>query len=600
MNPEPFDLEKLLKVPLVDPYEGFEISPDGVHVAFSWNATGAWEIYELPLDLSTPPRQITGGPGGKFSPCYSPDGARLAYVLDLDGGEVFDIIVFDRVTQEHTNLTPDTPDAIQPNLNWSPDGRHIAFISNRSDRFDTYVMPSTGGAARQVLSLPHPDWDVHWSPDGRWLAVVSETHGQDYGVFIVPAKGGETRPIADERGPLNARDARWSPDGARIAFYSDPRGVFDIGVYEMATGQVTWLTDGDGDKESPFWSPDGQRLAYVLSQGPLTWLAVLEPGGAPLTYQVEPGVHYMPRFTPDGAGIVFVFDSPRRPDDLWLLSLADGSFRQLTRSLPAEFQDAPFVMPDHIRYPALDETPVPALLYQPTTSDEQPAAVVVVHGGPNWLFQFSWNPLIQHMLSRGWVVLAPNYRGSTGYGRQWQLANRFDLGGVDTADVVAGANYLARHRLADPDRIAVTGRSHGGYLTMTCLTQYPQHWAAGSAVVPFLNWFTAHANSREDLQHWDIENFGDPEENRDLWRERSPFFFLDRIQSPVQLICGANDPRCPASESIAARDELLAQGRPVDFALYPDEGHHFLKIENVIDSDVRRINFLAQAFESKD
>ena len=181
------------------------------------------------------------------------------------------------------------------------------------------------------------------------------------------------------------------------------------------------------------------------------------------------------------------------------------------------------------------------------------------------------------MVSRGWAVLAPNYRGSTGYGREWQLASRFDLGGCDTEDVVAGADYLVREGLADPARIAVTGRSWGGYLTMTALTGYPDRWAGGSAVVPFLNWFTAHANSREDLQHWDEENFGHPERDRELYYERSPFFFLERIAAPVQMICGAHDVRCPASESVQARDRLLALGKTCELVLYADEGHSFLK-----------------------
>jgi dipeptidyl aminopeptidase/acylaminoacyl peptidase len=204
---------------------------------------------------------------------------------------------------------------------------------------------------------------------------------------------------------------------------------------------------------------------------------------------------------------------------------------------------------------------------------------------------------MSHLASRGWVVLAPNYRGSSGYGREWQLANRFDIGRGDTMDVVAGVDYLVRQGLANPQRIAVTGRSHGGYLTMSCLTNYPDRWAGGSAVVPFLNWFTSHANSRPDLQHWDIENMGNPVENEALWRERSPFFFLDRVQAPVQLICGANDPRCPASESIQARDALLALGKQVDFLLYPDEGHAFLKIENIVEHELRRVAFLAACLE---
>jgi dipeptidyl aminopeptidase/acylaminoacyl peptidase len=201
------------------------------------------------------------------------------------------------------------------------------------------------------------------------------------------------------------------------------------------------------------------------------------------------------------------------------------------------------------------------------------------------------------MVSRGWVVLSPNYRGSTGYGKAWQLASRFDLGGVDTQDVVAGANFLEERKYALPDKIAVTGRSWGGYLTMTCLTQYPERWAAGSASVPFLNWFTSHQNSREDLQHWDRENFGDPEKDHDLWYQRSPYFFLDRIEAPVQLLCGENDVRCPASESHQAAEELIKLGKEVDYVLFEGEGHALLKVETQVEAKCRRVEFMAKALE---
>jgi dipeptidyl aminopeptidase/acylaminoacyl peptidase len=598
VKPKPMDLELLLKTPYVDPYGGFEVSPAGAYVAFSWNLTGQWEIYELALGQPASPKQITVRPGAKFSPRYSPDGKYLAYVLDLDGGENYDIYLYDRVQQAHANLTPDTPEAIQPNLSWSPDNRQIAFISNRSGHFDTYIMPASGGSVRAVLSLHYPDWDVRWSPDGRWLAMIAETQGQDYSTFIVPAQGGEARQIGHRGSPVNAREARWAPDSARLIFSSDVHGQYDIGIFELSTEQITWVTEGEGDKVSPNWSPDGGKCVYVVNHGPVNWLAVQRLGedNASL-YQVEPGVHTCPRFTPSGDKIIFAFEDPRHPADLWALSPRDGSTQQLTHSLSAQLQDSHFVMPSEIRYPSLDSVEVPALLFQPEHADKNPPGVVVVHGGPNWLYQFSWMPLVQHMASRGWVVLAPNYRGSTGYGRAWQLASRFDLGGVDTADVVAGADYLANQGLADRARIAVTGRSHGGYLTMTSLTQYPDRWAAGSAIVPFLNWFTAHANSREDLQHWDIENMGDPQEKHDLWRDRSPYFFLEHIRAPVQLICGAHDPRCPVSESIQARDALLELGKEVNFALYEDEGHGFLKIENVIGSEMRRVSFLAKELE---
>ncbi len=606
MAVEYLDLESLLRVPFVDPDYGFSLSPDGREVAFSHNLPGQWEIYLLPLDCSSPPRQVTTGPGAKFAPRWSPDGRQLAYVLDLDGGELFDVCTYDRTTGRHANLTPDTPYSIQPNYAWSPDGSLIAFISDCSGRFDTYVMPAAGGPARPVFSIPRPDWEVRWSPDGQWLSVVVEASGQDYATYLVPADGGNpsidpprtVQPIGRDGEWLPAKDAFWSPDSTRVAFSSNLDGTFDIGIYELATAEIAWLTEGTGDKEQPSWSPDGQSLSYVVSEGPVTALAVLDLEARQVTtYQVAPGVHYRPRFTPDSEHLVFVFDNPARPDDLWSLSLRDGTVRQLTSSLPPDLEKVPFSMPASVRYPSLDGTMVPALLYRPHLATGLPPAVVYVHGGPNWLAQVTWSPLVQHMVSRGWTVLAPNYRGSTGYGREWQLANRFDMGGGDTRDVVAGADYLVDEGLADPARIAVTGRSYGGYLTMTSLTQYPDRWAAGSAVVPFLNWFTGHANSREDLQHWDRENFGDPEKDRDLYYERSPFFLLDRVAAPVQLICGAHDPRCPASESLQAHDVLQAQGKPCDLVLYHDEGHSFLKTENVVDAQKRQAAFLARALE---
>jgi dipeptidyl aminopeptidase/acylaminoacyl peptidase len=596
-------LEQLLRIPYVEPEAGFDITPDGKQVAFSWNRTGQWEIYRLHLENPGQIEQITHGPGAKFGPRYSPDGAKLAYALDLDGSETFDLYLCDLARGAHTNLTPGTPATFQPKLSWSPDGEYLACISDESGRFSTYLLEVSAGERRLLFDRSGPHCEVRWSPDGSRLAVVAEGNGQDYFTHIVVVQGGAVQSLEWQGALLNAKDVCWSPDGKRLAFCSDISGFYQIGLYSIENGQIDWLTRGEGEKTSPDWSPDGKRLTYLASLGPDSCLAVQDLPGDVRRWQVEPGVHYSPRFTPDGEQIVFVFDNPRNPDDLWLLDLKTRDFQPLTRSLPAELSAQDFILPQHIDYPSRDGALVPALLYLPSAGASAhlpghspallPPAVIVIHGGPNWLFQFLWYPLMTHLASRGWVVLAPNYRGSTGYGREWQRASRFELGHLDAMDVAAGADYLVQNRLADPQRIALTGRSHGGYLTLCCLTQYPERWAAGSAVVPFLNWFTSHARSRLDLQHWDIENMGDPQENHALWHARSPFFFLDRIQAPVQLICGANDPRCPASESLAARDALMALGKPVELLLYPDEGHAFLKIENVVDHELRRVAFLS-------
>lgn len=598
------DLERLLRVPIVDTKGGFDISPDGTQLAFASNVTGQWEIYKLDHSDSDSPKLASIGPGGKFAPKYSPDGTHLAYVVDFDGGENYHIFTqpCHPERSEETlprDLTPDIDFAIQPNFCWSPNGAQIAFLTDKTGCFRAYVMPSSGGEIRLLLENGFPAWDVTWSPDGRHLAVMSEGSGQDYFTFIIPLDGSEVFSITIDGNPINAHNPAWSPDGAKLAFHSDlPNGFHQIGIFDLSTCEITWLTDGTANCRSPQWSKDCACLTYIRAQGASDEVIIHSlDTGETKSFRVETGVHYKPHFTPDEKSVIFAFNSPRRPPDFWMLELASGELRQLTHSLHADMADAPFVMPQEITYPGMDGTPIPALLFKSEDADGNTPAVVVIHGGPNWHFQVEWYPVMIYLASRGWTVIAPNYRGSTGYGRDWQYAIRFDIGGVDTDDVSAGVNYLLDNKLAGPKRIAVTGRSHGGYLTMSCLTRYPDRWCAGSAVVPFLNWFTSHKNSREDLQHWDIENFGRPEENHDLWYERSPFFFLDQVKAPVQLICGENDPRCPASESIEARDKLLNFGCEVDFALYKGEGHGFLKIENIVDSELRRVNFLAKTLE---
>ena len=590
------DLAQLLRVPQVD--AAFDIAPDGSHVAFAWSKSGEWQLYELALG-SGESRPLTKNPGAKFSPQYSPDGSHLAYVVDFDGGENFHLFIKELSSGRERDLTPDIKFALQPNFHWSPDGREIAYLADGSGNFDAYVMNVRDGKSRRAFANGHPCWDVLWSPDGRWLALEVEMHGQDYGVFLASPSGSQMDEVTLGGKSLNAKHPAWSPDSKKLAFSSDAQGFYEIGAYDVERGTVGWLTEGIAEDLHPAYSPDGNHMIFVRSRGMLTWLELRGGGRKAKRLEAGEGLHTRPAFSPDGRRVIFLFDSPHQPPDLWSLDIESGAFRQLTHSLPDALAGAHLVMPREIRYTGMDGVSVPALLSIPAGVKAPAPAVILIHGGPTFHYQAMWHPLMAHLASRGWIVLAPNYRGSSGYGRAWQTANRMDLGGVDTRDCVAGAHYLISAGYADPERIAATGKSHGGFLTMSCLTQFPELWAAGSAVVPFLNFFTSHENSRPDLKHWDIENMGDPHENFDLWRERSPYFFLDRVKAPVQFICGENDPRCPPGESESARDRLLDLGREVDFILYEGEGHGFLKTSNIVSSELRRVTFLAKYLEQK-
>lgn len=608
----PLNLETLLRVPDVET-AGCSLHPDGRHVAFAWNKTGQWEIYtlELPADSSAvtpevhiPIRQVSSGVGSKFMPRYSFDGKYLAWLLDLTGSEDFHLVLHEIATGETRDLTPEVDFTIQPAYAWSPDSKQIAYLADAAGNFDLYLLdlasprlPQKGSEARPFFSPSGPAHFVRWSRDGRHIAVAAEQEWQTDGVFIVPLDGRPPRRIGGDAA-LDAIQPAWSPDNAKVAFSSNSSGWSQIGVYHLEDGRIEWLTSDEGDKNNAIWSEDGTRLAWIYNRGEAAWVEIRSMDGTRRKVQTEAGFAFWPTFTLDGKSVLFVYENPRQPPDLWLAALDDGRLAQLTDSLPAELKGAEFVVPEVVTFPSLDGTPIPAMLYKPPGAGPRSPAAVVIHGGPNWHLGYYWHPFISHLASRGWTVIAPNYRGSTGYGLAWTAANRYEMGRLDNDDCAAAALHLVREGLADPKKIAVTGRSHGGYLTMTCMTRQPELWAVGSAVVPFLNWFTGHENAREDLQYWDINNMGDPETHHDLWYERSPFFFLDKVRAPVQFICGENDPRCPPSESIEAHEKLQALGIPSELLLYKGEGHGFLKLENIIDSDVKRVEFLAKVLES--
>ncbi len=580
------DLDLLFRVPAVSTYD---LSPDGKRLAFSWNKSGQSEIYLLEVGTGDL-RILTSPPESKLAPRFSPDGSLLAYAQDWQGDECFDIFDLSLNDLRTRNLTPGTPESIYPRMRWSPDGGRLAFASNRSGKFSIYTMPVAGGVPEILLEQAYIDSDPEWAPDGSRIAFSSLVSGQDNGVFVADLKDHVSLRVGEREKPIEASDPDWSPDGRSVVFSSAEKGMYDIGVFRLGEESVSWLTDGKHECYSPVWSPRGDAVAYELNLEGNIAIALHRLDGEMETIQVAPGIHSDIRSSPDAERLFFLYNGPKNPNDLWMYSFNDGSLTQLTHSLPSGLDASGFVAPRPVRYGSSDGRVIPALLFTPGRGSG--GSVVYVHGGPTAQFVNSWNPLIQEFLDRGWVVLAPNYRGSTGFGREFREANRFVMGRLDLEDVVKGAEYLAKEGISDRKKIAVTGGSFGGYLTMCALVKYPELWAAGSALVPFLNWFTEIANERDDLQYWDRQNMGDPEKDKERLHEASPIFYIDRIKAPVQMIAGAHDPRCPASETLQAKEALEKRGKEADVVIYEDEGHGFRKLDNRLDAYKKTTEFL--------
>lgn len=587
----------------MDSEYGFDISADGRFFAFSSNINGGWEIFEFDTVTKSSPAQLTTGAGGKFAPRYSPAGDKLVFACDLDGSENFQFQVLERSSGKTRKMEVPESLSLQPSCGWSPDGSQIAVLAIGEDGNEIGLLDVNVGSYTTFFILDEPPVELDWSPDGRLLAVQVEVEGSNHALGLLSKPGLEIKWVMKGDTRLNAIHPSISPDGKHLAFSNDDQGFYDICSLDLASGELRWRTRGVGEKTRPCWSPDGQTLAFLHTEGATTSLVTLDLKTTQLkVVGLASGVYARPKFAPSGDKLIALFEDPSHPPFVQEipLSITDKSKSPVNLSQSSSFKN--IVSPQEISYPSPDGVAIPALLYEPVEVDGQALhpAVIVIHGGPDWHFQAGWNPLMAYLAGLGWLVLAPNYRGSTGYGKGWLNASRYQMGKLDSGDVNAGADHLVNKYHADPKSLAVIGRSHGGYLVMCCLTQRPELWCAGSAMVPVMNLFTSHERSRQDLQHWNIQNYGDPLENKALWIERSPYFFLEKVQSPVQIISGGRDVRCPPEDAQQAHLKLLELGKSSEFLLYQDEGHVFMKQENILDADRRIVEFLQSVFQGKD
>ena len=281
---------------------------------------------------------------------------------------------------------------------------------------------------------------------------------------------------------------------------------------------------------------------------------------------------------------MLIFDSPQNPNDIYVYDIKKKKFKQITFSMIGGIPKNDFVIPHEIKYKSFDGLEISAYLYVPKGSkkDGRNPAIVWPHGGPEWQEKNLFNKFFQIMVNRGYIVIAPNFRGSTGYGKTFQNKIYKDWGGDEFKDVLGAYDYLINSGYADKSKIAVVGGSFGGFMTLTCVTKAPDLW---KCAVDIFGPSNLHTFQKSIPEHWKpgvIELVGDPVKDNDLLKERSPINFVDNIKCPIFIVQGKNDPRVVQSESDQIVERLKAQNKQVEYLVLEDEGHGFSKVSNQI------------------
>jgi dipeptidyl aminopeptidase/acylaminoacyl peptidase len=441
-----------------------------------------------------------------------------------------------------------------------------------------------------------------WTKDGKFIVYTQEqAKGTDSNIFIAEVATGQSKLLTPHEGEQRFAANDISLDGKRVLLTSNAaNGYENVSLLDVATKTITWLTKDKWEIRGGEFSPDGKRITFSanvdgnediylhdLATAKATPLAipkgVNEPAGGPSA------------FSPDGQRLLYFHNGPTSPSDLWVYHLATSKSLQITHSLIAGVRSEDMVEPYLVHYPSRDHKwNISAFLYVPfnMARNGQNAAIVYIHGGPTAQSMNSFNRFVQYAVNQGYMVLAPNYRGSTGYGKEFQQANLFDMGGGDLQDVLAGVDWIKQTGHLDPKKIAVMGGSYGGYLSMMAVTKAPEVWAAGVPIVPFVNWFTEIENEDPVLQQSDLATMGDVVKNKALYEDRSPINLIDQIKAPLLLLAGGHDPRCPKSETQQVVEAIKKRGGTVDSKIYENEGHGFARVENQIDAYKRVADFL--------
>ncbi|HEX6466896.1 MAG TPA: S9 family peptidase [Terriglobales bacterium] len=607
---QPLSIEKLYMTRTIG---GTTWSPDGKQVAFISNISGRNNIWLVPAEGGWP-TQLTVSDQRQIDPAWSPDGKWIAYASDYDGNEQWDLFLVSAQSGEVTNLTK-TPEVAEQAPAWSPDGRQIAYTvkPQTSPTYEIDVLNVLTKRVRHLTSgTPQQLGNVSplWSHDGKFIVYTQRNaDGKDSNIFLADAASGQATNLTPHTNEHLYRADAVSPDGTRVLITSNAQnGYENAGLLDIATKKIEWLTQEKWEDRGGSFSPDGKLVTWTSDIDGNTAIflydrSTKQSSVLPLANGVNEFGGSDTAFTKDGVRLLYYHNGPTAPNDAWIYTLATKQSTQLTHSLVAGINTADMVEPFLVHFPSRDgKWTLSAYIYLPHNAprDERRPLILYIHGGPQSQTVNGFNRTIQYLVNQAYAVIAPNYRGSTGYGKPFMDANQLDMGGGDLQDNFAAVDFIMKSGYIDPKKLVVMGGSYGGYLTMMALTKEPNAWAAGVAIVPFVNWFTEVAREDPLLRQSDFATMGDPVKNKALWEDRSPINFVDKIKAPLLLLAGGNDPRCPKSEAQQVEEAIKKRGGVADLKIYNNEGHGFARVENQIDAYKRVSDFLKKYVPAPD
>jgi dipeptidyl aminopeptidase/acylaminoacyl peptidase len=575
-------------------------SPDGKQIGYISNSSGRLNLWVMQAD-GTGARQLLKSNDRQASPAFTRDGKEIVYEQDKGGDELYDLYAVSVEGGEPKNLT-NTDKTSESGPLFSKDGRWLAFGSKEKAESSTNVAVMEWPAGKPRLLThekdPKASWDVvDWSPDGRYLYAVREVGTDDADVYRVDVTSGTAENLTAHTGKVLMLASEVSPDGKTLLLTSNEKGGYaNVALLDVASKKKRWVTDTQWEAHAGGFSPKGDTFTYILNadgRGTIYFADVktMKPSDRGIPAGLNTPGAGPNAFREDGSYLFSHQDSTHAPN-LYLLSTG-GAVTQVTHNESPVLASAALPSSQLVTYKSFDGKMISALVWVPFNVKRDGTAPVVVmpHGGPTGQTLDSFNPRAILLVSRGFVVIAPNVRGSTGYGMEFEKANYKDLGGADLKDEIAGVDFLKATGFIDTKKVGIWGGSYGGFMTLMAIGKNPDLWAAAVDEYGILNWYTMLEHSDARLQEYEKTLLGDPVKDKSVYEASSPLKYIRDEKAPLLVLQGERDIRVPKEEAEQVVEILKTEGRTVDAVYYPEEGHGFIKREHQVDELTRSVDW---------
>ncbi len=581
---------------------GASFSPDNSKILVSSDQTGVLNAYAIPLDGSEPVQLTESTTDAILVESYFPRDERVIYLADQGGNEL-DHVYVRELDGTIIDITPGEGHKADF-LDWAYDGTSFFITTNERDShyFDIYEV-ATDGYERARIYQNDSGFSVRAiSANRRYIALRKDVTRTNTDVYLHDRETGETRNLTSHEGEVYNDPEVFNVNGLGLYFRSDEGSEFRyLARYDLSANVIRRVVSPNWDVQDARLSRNGKYMLVTINNDARTQLMLMHVGKQTEIQlaEIPAGQISSPRFAPDEETIAFYVSSGRSPRDLFVTSLEASAPRKVTSTLNANINPDDLVEAEVVRFASYDGVEIPGVLYRPhqASAKNKAPALVWVHGGPGGQSRVGYRGLIQYLVNHGYVVYAINNRGSSGYGKTFYTMDDRKHGDADLGDVVASKAMLIETGYVDPERIGIIGGSYGGYMVLAALAFRPEEFEVGVDIFGVANW----VRTLESIPPWWeaqrqalFDELGDPSVDREYLTRISPLFHAENIVRPLIVLQGANDPRVLKVESDEIVEAVRANGVPVEYIVFEDEGHGFQKKENQLRGYRAILRFLDQ------